>query len=165
MKRPSKDSYYLSIAGQIARRATCLRRKTGAIIVKDDAIVSSGYVGAPRNTPNCIDLKECARNKLNIKRGERYELCRSVHAEANAIINASRTGVSVLGGTLYMFAENPDGTTLFEKPCKMCRRMIINAGIKEVIVPWNTGIKRYLVQNWIKEAKKDPYKELLEKGY
>ncbi|MEM4641476.1 MAG: dCMP deaminase family protein [Candidatus Pacearchaeota archaeon] len=163
--RPEKDIYYLSIARQIAKRGTCLRRRFGAIIVKDDAIVASGYVGAPRGTPNCIDLKKCLRNELKIPKGERYELCRSVHAEANAIVNAARTGANVLGGVMYVFGENPDGTVVSGKPCKMCRRLIINAGIKEVVVPWRGKAKRYQVKNWIKEAKKDPLRELTEEGY
>ncbi|UZE93760.1 MAG: dCMP deaminase family protein [Candidatus Pacearchaeota archaeon] len=165
MKRPEKDIYYLGIARQIARRGTCLRRRIGAIIVKNDAVISSGYAGAPRGTPNCIDLKECVRDKLNIKRGQRYELCRSVHAEANTIINAARTGANILGGMMYLFMEHPDGTILYDKPCKMCRRMIINAGIKEVVVPWKGGIKRYEVKNWVKESRKDPFKEVREEGY
>lgn len=165
LSRPEKDIYYLAIARQIARRGTCLRRRFGAIIVKDDAIVASGYVGAPRGTPNCIDLKKCPRNELKIPPGERYELCRSVHAEANAIINAARTGANVFGGIMYVFGENPDGTIISEKPCKMCRRLIINAGIKEVVVPWRGKAKRYQVKKWVKESKKDPFKELREKGY
>lgn len=165
LKRPEKDIYYLSIARQIARRSTCIRRKFGAIIVKDDAIVSSGYNGAPRKMPNCIDLKKCPREILKIGPGERYELCRGVHAEANAIVNAARVGANVLGGIMYIFGENRDGSIVSGKPCKMCRRLIINAGIKEVVVPWEGKAKRYKVENWVKEAKKDPFHELKEEGY
>lgn len=165
MERPEKDIYYLTVAKQIAKRSTCLRRRFGAVIVKDDAIVASGYAGAPRGSPNCTDLKKCLRESLKIPSGQRYELCRSVHAEANAIINAARTGASILGGILYLFGENRDGSIAEPKPCKMCRRMIINAGIEEVVVPWQGRAKRYKVQNWIKEAKKNPFKELKEEGY
>ncbi|MCS7134268.1 MAG: deaminase [Candidatus Pacearchaeota archaeon] len=164
-KRPEKDIYYLSIARQIAKRATCLRRRFGAIIVKDDAIVASGYNGAPRKMPNCIDLDKCPRELLGISQGERYELCRGVHAEANAIINAARVGANVLDGIMYVFGEDNNGKVVSGRPCKMCRRLIINAGIKEVVVPWEGKAKRYKVENWIKEAKKDPFLELKEKGY
>jgi dCMP deaminase len=159
-ERPSKDIYYLSIARQIGRRSTCIRRKFGAIIVKDDAIISAGYAGAPRDTPNCTDLGMCRRHDLGIPSGERYDLCRGVHAEANVIINAARAGISLPNSTMYVFGENPDGTVAEPKPCTMCRRMIINSGIEEVIVPWQNTTKRYLVKNWIKEARKDPFKEV-----
>lgn len=165
LERPEKDIYYLGIARQIAKRSTCIRRKFGAIIVKEDAIVASGYNGAPRKMPNCIDLKKCPRETLNINAGERYELCRGVHAEVNAIVNAARVGANVLGGIMYVFGENRDGTIVSGKPCKMCRRLIINAGIKEVVVPWEGKAKRYKVENWIKEAKKDPFRELRERSY
>ena len=90
MERISKENYYLDIAQTVAERSTCLRRKFGAIIVKDDVIVSTGYNGAPRGRKNCNEINFCIREKLNIPRGERYEMCRSVHAEANAIIAAAR---------------------------------------------------------------------------
>lgn len=165
MKRPPKEIYYLSIAKQIAKRSTCLRRRFGAIIVKNDVIVSTGYVGAPRGSPNCIDLKKCLRNELGIKSGERYELCRSVHAEANALINAARSGTNILNGTLYLYGENTNDTIIEAKPCKMCRRMIINAGITEVIVATSSGPKKYKIAKWIQETKKNPFKELSEPGY
>lgn len=165
MERPEKDIYYLGIARQIAKRSTCLRRRFGAVIVKNDAIIASGYAGAPRGSPNCIDLKKCLREDLKIPSGQRYELCRGIHAEANAIVNAARTGASVLKGTLYLFGENRDGSIAEPKPCRMCRRMIINAGIEEVVVPWQNKAKRYKVENWVKESKKNPFKELKEEGY
>lgn len=158
--RPSKDIYYLSIARQIGRRSTCIRRKFGAILVKDDAIIAAGYAGAPRDTPNCTDLGQCKRNEFNVPSGQRYELCRGVHAEANAIVNAARAGTSVVSSKMYIFGENNDGTICEPKPCVNCRRLIINAGIEEVIAPWQTTTKRYLVKNWIKEARKDPFKEV-----
>ena len=131
--RRSKQNYYLDIADAALRRSTCLRRNYGAIIVRDDEIVSTGYNGAPRGRQNCSDLGRCTREELSIPSGQRYELCRSVHAEANAIISAARS--DMLGGTLYLVGREAKtgclvaGTT----PCSMCRRLIINAGIKEVV--------------------------------
>ncbi len=134
MERVSKINYYLDIAQTVAERSTCLRRKFGAIIVKNDAIVATGYNGAPRGRKNCSDIRFCMREKLNIPRGERYELCRSVHAEANAIISASAE--ESRGATLYMACVNPaDGMLMAgTTSCAMCKRMIINAGIERVIV-------------------------------
>ena len=150
--RRSKENYYLDIADAAQERSTCLRRKYGAIIVRDDEIVATGYNGAPRGRENCIDLGRCARKMLNVPAGERYELCRSVHAEANAIISASRR--DMLGATLYLVGRtadtgeyNPDTT-----PCAMCRRLIINAGIQKVVC--RVGEDRYTVtdvQEWITE--------------
>lgn len=114
-------------------RSTCLRRTYGAVIVKNDTIVSTGYSGAPRGRANCIDLGFCMRNKLGIPRGERYEFCRSVHAEANAIIAASRE--QMLGATMYLVGREADGTLMADaNSCTMCKRLIINAGITKVIV-------------------------------
>lgn len=134
MARIDKENYYLDIAQTVAERSTCLRRNYGAIIVNNDEIVSSGYNGAPRGRRNCADLNACTREKLNIPSGERYELCRSVHAEANAIISASRR--EMLGATLYMACVNPkDGHLMAgSTSCSMCRRTIINAGIAKVII-------------------------------
>ena len=134
MKRVDKTNYYLDIAEAVLERGTCLRRNFGAIIVKNDEIISTGYVGAPRGRKNCCDLKYCTREKLNVPRGERYELCRSVHAEQNAIISADRK--SMIGSTLYLVGKNYKDDKYVEKarPCALCKRMIINAGIKEVIV-------------------------------
>ena len=108
-KRPSKNRYYLSIAKQVAQKSTCFTVKGGAIIVKEDVIVSTGYIGAPRKTKDCFDRGECLRRKLNIPHGERYELCRSVHSEQNAIINAARSGVSLLGGDMFIHGEKENG--------------------------------------------------------
>ncbi|MBR7142597.1 MAG: cytidine deaminase [Clostridia bacterium] len=133
MTRRDKTNYYLDIAQTVGTRGTCLRRKYGAIIVKDDVIVSTGYAGAPRGRKNCCDLGYCTRQKMNIPRGERYELCRSVHAEANAIIAAARP--DMLGSTLYLVGVEADGSyTKDARPCSMCARMIINAGIETVVV-------------------------------
>lgn len=132
--RISKDNYYLDIAQTVAERCTCLRRKFGAIIVKDDTIISTGYNGAPRGRKNCSDLGYCFREKLGIPRGERYEMCRSVHAEANAIIAAPRD--RMLGATLYMACVSPADGSLYAgtSSCMMCKKLIINAGIETVIV-------------------------------
>lgn len=134
MKRIDKTNYYLDIAETVSERGTCLRRNYGAIIVKNDEIISSGYVGAPRGRVNCCDLKYCIREKMKIPRGERYELCRSVHAEQNAIISAPRN--SMIGATLYLVGKNYEDKTYVEKsmPCSFCKRMIINSGIEKVII-------------------------------
>ena len=134
INRKDKITYYLDIALAVLSRGTCLRRNFGAVIVKNDEIVSTGYTGAPRMRQNCIDMGYCLREKYNIPRGERYELCRSVHAEANAIISASRD--QMIGSSLYLVGVDYKTNTLVKNasPCAMCKRLIINAGIKEVIV-------------------------------
>ena len=134
MMRRNKINYYLDIAEAVSERGTCLRRNYGAIIVKNDEIISTGYVGAPRGRKNCSDLGVCIRSELNIPRGERYEVCRSVHAEANAIISASRD--QMIGATMYLVGkEVSTGDYVKEaNSCSMCKRMIINAGIKNVII-------------------------------
>ena len=150
MSRVSKHNYYLDIAQTVAERCTCLRKKYGAIIVKDDVIVSTGYNGAPRGRQNCSDLNYCMRDKLNIPRGERYELCRSVHAEANAIISASRE--RMLGSTLYMVGVDSKSGELISgtSSCMMCKRMVINAGISTVVVrDTNEEFRIIDVNEWI----------------
>ncbi len=134
MDRVSKSNYYLDIAQTVAERSTCLRKRFGAIIVKNDSIVSTGYNGAPRGRANCCDQKFCLRDKLNIPRGERYELCRSVHAEANAIIAASRE--QMLGATMYMACMEGDSDVLVPgtTSCAMCKRLVLNAGITTLVV-------------------------------
>ncbi len=132
--RRDKPNYYLDIAQTVAERGTCVRRLFGAIIVKNDEIISTGFNGAPRGRENCCDLNFCMRDKLNIPRGERYELCRSVHAEANAIISARRS--DMIGADLYLVCIDPQsgapvsGTSC----CSMCKRLVINAGIQSIIV-------------------------------
>ena len=152
MERVSKRNYYLDIAQTVLERATCLRRVYGAIIVKNDEIISTGYVGAPRGRQNCCDLGYCTREKLNVPRGERYELCRSVHAEMNAIISAARR--DTLGSTLYLAGrEASTGELLHDATsCPMCRRMIINAGIDEVVIRrTEEEFDIVPVQKWIDE--------------
>jgi dCMP deaminase len=133
-ERRDKQNYYLDIAETVLERGTCLRRNFGAIIVKNDRIVSTGYTGAPRGRKNCCDIGLCTREKLNIPRGERYELCRSVHAEANAIISAARN--DMIGATLYLAGREARTGELIRNPssCAMCRRLIINAGIVCVVI-------------------------------
>ena len=133
-QRMSKDKYYLNIADAVLDRSTCLRRKYGAIIVKNDEILSTGYNGAPRGRVNCSELGYCNREQLRIPSGQRYELCRSVHAEANAIISASRR--DMVGGTLYLVGKNAQtGEILGDATsCAMCRRMVINAGFVRVVI-------------------------------
>jgi len=133
MNRTDKENYYLDIAETVLERGTCLRRNFGAIIVQNDEIVSSGYTGAPRGRRNCIDTGVCVRETLGVPRGERYELCRSVHAEANAIISASRR--DMIGSTLYLVGRDAKTGEYVENasPCSMCKRLIINAGITRVV--------------------------------
>ena len=132
--RVSKVNYYLDIAQTVSERSTCLRRRYGAIIVKDDEIVSTGYNGAPRGRLNCCDIGKCYREQLKVPRGERYELCRSVHSEANAIIAASRE--SMLGADLYLCCTDPESGEVIGgvDSCMMCKRMILNAGIEKVYI-------------------------------
>ena len=148
--RKDKTNYYLDIAQATCSRGTCLRRNFGAIIVSNDQIVSTGYTGAPRGRINCIDTGECFREKQNVPKGERYELCRSVHAEANAIIHAARQ--DMIGATLYLVGIDYKTGKLVEdaNSCAMCKRFIINAGIEKVVVR-NTPEKYsvYYVQDWI----------------
>ena len=132
--RRDKENYYLDIAQTVLERSTCLRKKYGAVIVKNDEIISSGYNGAPRSRKNCMDIGSCVRVTMNIPRGERYEICRSVHAEANAIISAARC--DMIGATLYLAGiEAETGEYVRDaSSCSMCKRLIINAGIERVVI-------------------------------
>jgi dCMP deaminase len=150
-RRISKEDYYLNIATEVAKRGTCLRRNYGAVIVKNDEIISTGYTGAPRGAKNCIDIGYCPRSKLNVPPGERYELCRSVHAEMNALIHVSRR--EAMGGTMYLMGIEaqtggplPDGA----EPCRLCKRVIINAGLERVLTKNINGeVITYQVRDWI----------------
>ena len=156
-KRPGKSEHYYNRAKVAADRGTCLRRRIGAVIIKDDVEISSGYVGSPRGTDNCTDGDRCLRIELGIPSGERYELCRSVHAEQNTIINASRVGINILDGEMYIWSEkikeayNPGRET--EKiygPCMICKKMIINAGLKKVhMTEKGVGTKTYTLKDII----------------
>ena len=152
MNRISKENYYLDIAETVLERATCLRRVYGAIIVKNDEIISTGYNGAPRGRANCSDLGYCSREAMKIPRGERYELCRSVHAEANAIISASRR--DMVGGTIYLGGRDArTGELLHDATsCMMCRRMVINSGLEKVVIRrTDTEFEVVPVTDWIAE--------------
>ena len=140
MQRPSKDEYYSNMAAVVSTRSTCLRRQYGAVLVKDDEVVATGYNGAPRGEANCCDLDTCKREELKVAKGERYELCRALHAEDNAITSAGRD--KSLGATLYIAGrEVRNGSWATPMPCIMCRRKIKNAGITRVVGLFSDGIK------------------------
>lgn len=150
--RVSKENYYLDIAQTVSERSTCLRKHYGAIIVKNDVIVSTGYNGAPRGRINCCDLGSCMRDKLNIPRGERYELCRSLHSEQNAVIAASRE--QMLGSTMYMSCVDPTTGEVVSgtNSCMMCKRVILNAGIERVVIRDTAESYRVInVSDWIED--------------
>jgi len=152
MNRISKENYYLDIAETVLERATCLRRVYGAIIVNNDEIIATGYNGAPRGRANCSDMGYCTREKMQIPRGERYELCRSVHAEANAIISAARR--DIVGGTLYLVGRDARTGELLSDAtsCSMCRRLVINSGLEKVVIRrTETEFEVVPVQNWVEE--------------
>jgi dCMP deaminase len=150
--RISKEEYYLGIAREVSRRGTCFRRSIGALIVRDDQIISTGYVGAPRKTRDSVDHGFCLRDRLGIPHGQRYELCRSVHAEQNAVINAARAGVSLLGGDMYIFGSAPEtGAVINAFPCFICKKMIINAGLVRVVCSTAEGPHAvFLIDEWAK---------------
>lgn len=150
MDRRDKFNYYLDIAETVLTRGTCLRRNYGAIIVKNDEIISTGYTGSPRGRKNCLDINFCTRDKLNIPRGQMYEVCRSVHAEANAIISAARR--DMIGSTLYLVGRNQKDDSYVENgnSCTMCKRMIINAGIDMVVIRDDkNNYRTVMVSEWI----------------
>ena len=152
MERISKENYYLDIAETVLERATCLRRIYGAIIVTNDEIISTGYNGAPRGRANCVDMGFCSREALQVPRGQRYELCRSIHAEANAITSASRRDMA--GGTLYLVGRDAQTGELLgdATSCAMCRRMVINAGLARVVIRrTKTEFDVVNVSDWIAE--------------
>ena len=150
MTRIDKINYYLDIAEATLERATCLRRIWGAVIVKNDEIISTGYNGAPRGRENCSDLGYCMREKLNVPRGERYELCRSVHAEQNAIISAGRK--DMMGASLFIVGKDVKSGEYVQNsmPCAMCKRVIINSGIEKIYLrDTKTEYRMVLVQEFI----------------
>ena len=151
MARIDKENYYLDIAETVLERSTCARKHYGAIIVRNDEIIATGYNGAPRGRINCTDLGYCLRQKLGVPSGQRYELCRSVHAEANAIISAARK--ETLGGTLYLVGRDVESGKLHSdpQPCAMCRKLILNAGLSKVVMR-NTETQYTVahVEDWIR---------------
>ena len=159
MNRISKENYYLDIAETVLERATCLRRVYGAIIVKNDEIISTGYNGAPRGRANCTEMGYCTREAMQIPRGQRYELCRSVHAEANAIISASRR--DMVGGDIYLVGRDAQTGELLKDAtsCMMCRRMVINAGLERVVIRRSeTEFEIVPVSDWVEEDDLAPLK-------
>ena len=149
-ERKDKENYYLDIADTVLIRSTCLRRKYGAIIVLNDEIIATGYNGAPRGRKNCHDIGECLRASMEIPSGERYELCRSVHAEANAIISAARR--DMLGATLYLTGRYADNNEYLDDTtsCTMCRRLIINSGIAKIVCRTNpTEFTVTTTRDWV----------------
>lgn len=150
MERIDKHNYYLDICETVLERGTCLRRNFAAIIVKNDEIIATGYSGAPRGRKNCSDMGFCKREELKVPRGTRYELCRSVHAEQNAIISARRQ--DMIGSTLYLVGKEKNTNTLVENasPCALCKRFIINSGIESVIIrDTNKKYRKVLVSEWV----------------
>ena len=143
-KRISKLDTYLNCAETFAYRSTCLKRKYGAVIVKDDAVISTGYNGSPRGFENCCDIGECPRIKRNMHQGEGYGMCRAVHAEANALLNCSRE--QTIGADLYLTGVNPENNSVHKaKPCPLYARTIIQAGIRNVILRQGDGADNYIV--------------------
>ncbi len=152
-QRLSKDEYYLKIAKQVGLRSTCFRNRGGAIIIRDDQIIATGYIGAPRKTKDCFERNECLRDKLGIPHGKQYEMCRSVHAEMNAIINAARAGVSLFGADIYISFDNPKDNTLRDSfPCFICKKIIINRGIERIFFTDNKNdIVIFNVEDLVKD--------------
>lgn len=155
-QRISKDEYYMNIAREVALRCTCYRARHWAVIIKDDQIVSTGYVWAPRKTKDCFERGNCLRDILWIPSGQRYELCRSVHAEQNAIINAARSWTNIFWAKMYIYSVKLDkdwNETLIDAlPCFICRKMIVNSWIDEVISHRKDDtLKTYKVEDWASE--------------
>ena len=142
--RISKIDAYLNCAESFAFRSTCLKRKYGAVIVKEDAVISTGYNGSPRGCENCCEIGECERIRRKMHQGEGYDICRAIHAEANALLNCSRD--QTLGADLYLVGINPEDSSIYPaKPCPLCARLIIQAGIKRVILRQGGGNEHYTV--------------------
>ena len=153
-QRPSKDQYYLDLAKSVCRRGTCTKVEIGAVIIRNDQVISTGYCGAPRGTKSSHEHGFCLRRHLGIPSGHRYEICRSVHAEQNAIINAARSGTSLLGGDMYIYGQIYGKTDqpLDAFPCFICKKMLINAGIERVISSTAKGkMKIFRISQWSKD--------------
>lgn len=151
MSRLTKDEYYINIAKEVAKRASCLKAQIGAIIVRDDQIISTGYNGAPRGTKSDQEHGFSIREILKVPSGQRYELDRNVHAEQNAIINSARAGVSLLGGDMYIYGESTKGDLLDAYPCFFCKRMLLNCGLNRVVCNTKEGIKVFPVEEWTRD--------------
>lgn len=152
MDRTNKQDFYFGLAKENSKRSTCLRRRLGVVIVKGDVPVSMGYSGAPRGRANCCDIGKCLREEMNIPQGERYELCRSVHAEQNAVINAAANGVNISGGDLYSYCEDVKTGEIYPRECcTMCERVLINAKIENVYIKTQDGYKHFKVSDWVRK--------------
>jgi dCMP deaminase len=151
--RPSKDQYYLDLAKTVSKRSTGLKAKLGAVIIRGDQVISTGYNGAPRNTKDSVQHGFDLRERLKIPSGQRYELCRDVHAEQNAIINAARSGVSLINGDMYIYGEKRNSNEVINAfPCFICKKMLINCGLKRVICSLEDGdYKVFKISDWQKE--------------
>ncbi len=163
-ERPSKDEYYLGIAKAVCQRSPCIRRQYGAIVVKDDVIISTGYNGPPRGVVNCSEVG-CLKEEKNLPHYGKYDFCTAVHAEENSVINAARHGASVMGGTLYLYGQEYESEKIFEgKPCDRCKRTLINAGIEKVVTKDEDGnIIEKEVKDWVSEDTEN-YLERLEEA-
>jgi len=165
MGRISKDEYYLQIAKSVAKRSICIESRWGfgAIIVANDAIVSTGYAGPARGVVNCNEAGGCARNMLKLNHNDTYESCPSVHAEENAIVNAARHGSKVLNGVIFTLGVDKNDNVRPCLPCPRCKRLLINAGIKQVVtLEKNGNVTKYDVKDWVEEDSK-AYIESLKK--
>ena len=159
----SKDKYYLNIAKGVSRKSPCLRRRFGAIIVVNDAIVSTGYNGPARGVINC-DRIGCLKDEVSAPHWGAYDYCPAVHAEENAVVNAARNGARVLGGTLYIYGETADGKPTPSHPCDRCKRILINAGIERVVTDDEDGnLLYYNVKDWVEEDT-EKYKKRMEEA-
>lgn len=160
--RPTKAEYYLEISKAVCLRSPCLRRKFGAIVVREDVVVSSGYNGPARGVINCSEVG-CIKDELNLPHYSAYDECPGLHAEENSILNAARHGACVLGGTLYITGLNRDGSIAEARPCGRCKRVLINAGIKEVIIRKSDGgIEHIEVSEWVGQDTKNYLERLGE---
>ncbi len=156
MKRPSMDEYFLELAKVVSLRATCLRRRFGAVIVKDGVVLSSGYNGAARKVKDCLEFGICLKDLAGAPHGGGYDLCPAVHAEANAIVNAARAGVSILGSTMYLYGQDLQGNVVEATPCTFCRRLLINSGIDKIIYKKSDGsVGCYDIKEWIRDESLD----------
>lgn len=143
-KRISKINTYLNVAETFAYRSTCIKRKYGAVIVKDDVVISTGYNGSPRGFENCCDTGKCQRLAMDLHQGQGYDICRAIHAEQNALLNCSRE--QTMGADLYLAGVNPADNSVHQaKPCPLCARMIIQAGIRNVIMRTGEGEEDYTI--------------------
>jgi len=167
--RPSWQRYFMQIAKDVSERGTCLSAKGGCVIVKNKRIVSTGYIGAPRKSKDCLERGLCLRRQLKIPSGHRYEICRSVHAEQNAIINAARVGVDTVDADMYLHMRKFGETLIDSMPCFICKKMIINAGIKDFYGIMSDGrIKKFSVKKWVEDWSKNDMvddKELYDAKY